>query len=396
MLKNTLHSSVSSHVLVLRGTAAVLDQASLLEGLAERCGQPGAMHWLAYFLTAPALLKKMPFLVLVLRAGRTREALRLEDVRAAVVMFEYRVLGMPTGAFSTDDVTGFRTVIAVEEERSAVATVAANAVLEHGAQFVLVSYDYGQRVAVEPRMTERYETEWSLRRRPVRKALPLAESYEATLATLGKSTRTNLRYYRKRLMEKMACEFVADARGLLAGAELDAVNAGSLNPVPVEYFKSQYKSASELPGGFVVGLRGPDGRWLSLVGGWRQGSMTVLHWQMNAAGYEKDSLGTVMRAFFLEHEVGQGARTLVLYGGTEHSMQNAFLREEVTDLMVRRRSLGGAVLRAVARMCCALDRMTGRQTNFLARVIAKERMDWQPGRRRPRGETLVAVGSVER
>jgi hypothetical protein len=390
------HSSVSSHILVMRGAAAILEQASLLEELAERCGQPGAMHWLPYFLTAPALLKKMPFLVVVLRAQRRQGVLRVEDVRAAVVMFEYRVLGMPTGAFSTDDVTGFRTVIAAEEERSAVATVAANAVLEHGAQFVLVSYDYAERVAGEPRLTEGHEVEWSLRRRPVRKALPLAESYEATLAKLGKSTRFNLRYYRKRLMQRMACQFVEDARGMLGEAELDSVNAGSLNPVPADTFKRQYKSASELPGGFVVGLRAPSGRWLGLVGGWRQGSMTVLHWQMNAAGYEKDSLGTVMRAFFLEHEVGQGARTLVIYGGTEHSMQNSFVREEVTDLMVRRRSLRGGLLRAVAQMCCGLERVSGRQTNFLARVIGKEPTEWQPARRRARGKTLIPVGSEER
>ena len=56
--------------------------------------------------------------------------------------------------------------------------------------------------------------------------------------------------------------------------------------------------------------------------------MTVLHWQMNAAGYEKLSVGTAMRSYFLEHEVGRGAKKLIYYGGTPHSMGHSFERKK--------------------------------------------------------------------
>ena len=373
-------------VLILKGADAILEQSPLLEDLAVRCGQPGAMHWLKYFLTASSVLKKIPYLVLVPRAGAKPEemkscSLRAGQVRAAVLMFEYHILGLPTRAFSTDDVSGFRTVIAPVEQRAAMAELAASAVLESGAQFVLVSYCEAGCDAVEqagaPRLTSGGKLEWARRIRPVEKTLPLAASFDATLARLGKATRFNLRYYRRRLLKKMSCEFVADARSLLREADLDALNAASLNPVAPENFRLQYRSACDLPGGFVVGLRDGEGKWLSLIGGWRQQEATVLYWQMNAAGYEKDSLGTVMRSYFLEHEVERGARQLVVYGGTTHSMGNSFVRESVTDLVVRQRSWQATLLRAASHGYCAIERLAGKP-NFLARAIARDKLHWQP------------------
>jgi hypothetical protein len=366
----------TTDVLVLRGAAAILQQNSMLQELASRCDQPGALHWLHYFLTVPSSLPKSPLLVLVLHQARGGGPLHVDDLRAAVVMFEYRIFGIPTRAFSTDDMSGFRTVVARAEERAEMAEVAANAVLNRGAQFVLLSYCDQAPRAGAPRLSDRWPLEWARRQRPVEKVLPLAATFEATLATLGKSTRFNLGYYRRRLLKKMVCEFVPDARRLLGDAQLVALNAGSLNPIDPEQFALQYRAACDLPGGYVAGLRGPAGEWLSLIGGWRQAETTVLHWQMNAAGYEKDSLGTVMRSFFLEHEVENGARQLVVYGGTTHSMGNSFLQEEATDLVVRRRSLSAALLCSAARAYCAMDRIAGKP-NFLARAISRDPWDWR-------------------
>jgi hypothetical protein len=386
-------------MVVLRGSAAVVARASLLEDLAEACGQSGAMQWLSYFLDAPSMMKKEPYLALLLQSGADTERWQAEDVWGAALMFEYVVLGLRTRAFSTDDVTGFRTVIAPVELRAAAATLAANAMVECGGEFVFVSYNAGSAADSEAwlgyGLSSKKAVQWAKRRRPVQKALPLGETYEATLASLGKATRFNLRYYRKRLEKKMALQFVADARGMLHAAELEALNMGSLNPVSTELFALWYKSASELPGGYVVGLRGSDGRWLSMVGGWRQGGVTVLHWQMNAAGFEKDSLGTVMRSYLLEHEVAQGTRTLVIYGGTVHSMGNSFVQEEVTDLVVRRRSVGAAVLREVAKISCKLDTLRGRKKNYLARLIADDELGWQPAQQVVEHGEMLTVGPMK-
>src|ERR1700733_3865804 len=91
------------HAVVLTGHAEVFAQSSLLERLAERCDQAAAMNWLGYFLAASSFKQKKPCLVLIVESGATVSSLRLEDVHAAVLLFEYRVFGMPTGVFSTDD-----------------------------------------------------------------------------------------------------------------------------------------------------------------------------------------------------------------------------------------------------------------------------------------------------
>ena len=84
--------------------------------------------------------------------------------------------------------------------------------------------------------------------------------------------------------------------------ELEELNRTSLNPIKFSEFRLQYECACKLPGGFLLGLRNREGKVAEPDWGLATGDVTVLHWQMNAAGYEKRSLGTAMRSYFLEHE----------------------------------------------------------------------------------------------
>jgi hypothetical protein len=363
------------HAIVLSGRAAVLEQACLLERLAEQCGQAGAMNWLSHFLGVSSFKGKKPYLVLIVRRGVDVSSLQLEDVHAAVFLFEYRVLGLPTGAFSTDDWAGFRTVVAPEAERGAIAAMAADALLEQGAELVLISYGHAAQAKSEMAPTSSCAARWAWQTRPVAMTLPLEPTLQATLARLGKATRFNLGYYRRRLGAAMPCEFIADARPLIKEQDLESLNAGSLNRIPLRNFRHKYLSSCRLPGGFLLGLRNDQGKWLSLIGGWRQGSVTVLYWQMNAAGYEKLSIGTAMRSYFLEHEVGLGAKTLVYYGGTPHAIGNSFVRAEVTDLVVRRRSWGAAALQQVAQWITS-PRFFVRINSLLAQAIGGKDLEW--------------------
>jgi hypothetical protein len=58
------------------------------------------MNWLSYFLAASSFKGKHPCLVLGVESGMTDFSLRVDGVHAAVLLFEYRVFGIPTGAFS--------------------------------------------------------------------------------------------------------------------------------------------------------------------------------------------------------------------------------------------------------------------------------------------------------
>jgi len=264
-------------------------------------------------------------------------------------------------------------VIAPKGERAATSVMAADALLARGAQIVLISYGQHRGVASAFVPVMQSRAMWVAGRRPVAMTLRLEPTVKETLARLGKSTRFNLGYYRRRLQ---AIELIGDVDDRLQEHELEELNRTSLNPIDLAEFRLQYECACKLPGGFLLGLRNREGKWLSLIGGWRQGDVTVLHWQMNAAGYEKLSLGTAMRSYFLEHEVERGAKKLIYYGGTPHSMGNSFEREEVTDLVVRRRSLQSTAMVGTLRLLAAVRSYVG-INSLLVQMVGGNRLRWR-------------------
>ena len=372
----------SSRLLILDTREAILSLRGVLEELAERCGQAGAMHWLPYFLDRGVTGRRTPILVLSLGPERSSgSSLQADDLEGAALLFEYRVFGLRTRAVTTADAVGFTSVIAPPGERTRVAATAARALVKRGAAIVLATCDRDAHPASIPSWTTLPGARVGLRERGVGRTLPLGESLDATLAQMGKSTRFNLRYYRRRLEKEHGCEYVADASPALEGTDLQALNAASLNPVAPNEFTRRVRCATQLPGSFLSGLRTPDGRWLSLIGGWRQGGTVVLHWQMNTAGFERYSLCSAMRCFFLEHEIGLGARTLLIYGGTSHSMSHAFKQDPVLDLVVRRKGLQAAALCWASRFFAASDGLTGR-TNLLASLLRNGELEWRDGKPR--------------
>jgi len=90
----------AAHFFVLRGRAAILRIQPVLICLSTLCEQTGAMDYLEYFLTGTDNLKKIPYLVLVGKRPNLNVAkLRAEDLEGAVLIYEYKVLGMPSRVF---------------------------------------------------------------------------------------------------------------------------------------------------------------------------------------------------------------------------------------------------------------------------------------------------------
>ncbi len=367
--------SARRDVVVVQGRDAVLSYSSRLEELAHRCGQSGAMHWLRYFITGRDARGKRPVLVLFLRRS-SHEGIAADDLQAAVLFMEYRLLGFGTRAFTTDDAAGFRTVIAPERQRSAVAVRAAEVLLRHGAHIVMASHTGVKPTEGHPEpRAEGGDVRWARRERTFQTDLPLQATIDATLSVLGKRTRCNMRYYRRRLEAATGCVLVPDADRHLTEADILALNIGSLNPVPAAECCLRFRSGCDLPGGYVIGLRAADGRWLSLAGGWRQGGTSVLHWQMNMAGYERHSISTAMRLFHIEHELERGTAVLKMYGGTPHSMGHALVTDQVWDLVLQRRSLRTRALRWLAGLFDSPRGIT-RRTNFLAETLRSGDLQW--------------------
>jgi hypothetical protein len=268
--------------------------------------------------------------------------------------------------------------------RSQVTAQAIDVLLQQRAHVVLASY---RRTPLDETnagsLLGRPGTLWAEHSREVKKQqIALGKTYDETLARFGKRTRINLRYYRKRLLATMRCEFVADACAVMSEDELAAMNIASLNPVPPAECLRRFRASRDLPGGFLIGLRGAEGQWLSALGGWRQGATTLMYYQINIAGYEKYSLNTVMRSYFLESEIERGTHTLVFYHGTNHPMSHVFDIENVSDLMVRRRSMRARISRRLARLLVspqyyAEARYLGGSNTFFAAALVSDTMEWQ-------------------
>ncbi len=370
-------------VTILDGRDAVLAHARLLEQFAESCGQLGAMHWLGYFLGGAGARWKRPCVVLMLKPGANAGALTPADLWGAALFYELSALGIHTGAFSTDDWEGLRTVVAEPLLRQQATTVATRALIDRGAHLVLATYSAMPLEQTQVGPLAKYPgTLWAEHERKITKQrLVLAPTCEETLHRFGKRTRANLRYYRKRLLAQMDCEFLADALPVLKKEEFLHLNANAQNQLSQLECERRFSAAQGLKDGFLIALRRREGELLSVIGGWRQGTTTVLHHQLNAAGYEKHSLGTVMRSFFLESEIERGTQTLIFYHGTDHPMSHAFETEMVRDFVVRRKTLRATAMHRMAKYFVSPSYYTATpyfqgSGKFFASILTSDSLQW--------------------
>jgi len=330
-------------VLVLEDKIVILEQAVVLEEFALSCHQPGAFRWLEYFLEDGWRWKRVS-LVLVLAPHAQPGPLQASHLLGAVLFLEYLCLGMRTRMAVNKE------VVAPENLRGLVAGMAVQAMLDRGAHAICASYEWSEDAPNQPWLhLRRDDVQWALKGQDVRRQMALGATYDETLARLGKTTRRNLRYYRRRLEARVACVFLADARGIFTEDDAAEMNRVSLNPIREDLCRRRHRGCFA-PEAFLVALRSTDGQWLSAMGGWRYGSTTIIHWQTNRSGHQADSLVTVMRAYFLESEVERGTSRIIFQYGTTHSMSHSFDPEYSLNFIVRRRSLYSELLRASAHL----------------------------------------------
>ncbi len=362
---------------VVTGREAILARAGQLEELALRCGQLGAMHGLRLLLGTRYAVRKRPHLI-CFHEGPVSGSAHAGPLQAAVLLLEYCAAGLATGLLATADSFGVRTVVAPASQRVDIAFAAVEAMLKRGARVVLVSFKQEPLPVqlISPAGIPRPFL-FAMQRRTVQDTLVLRDSVEATLATLGRRTRVHLRAARRRFENTVPTALFADASSALAAftaQDLRQVNDTCLDTIDQRDFDHQVRSVSG-PNSFVLGLRDGE-RWLALVAGWRQGTATWVEWQLNAAGYEKLSLGSVLRSYLLEHEIGLGMRQFSFHGGTSHSMAHSFVKEEVVDLLGRRPCMLNSAIVLVARQLSTRFPRLRRRGNFLLDALADNGLTW--------------------
>ena len=157
-----------------------------------------------------------------------------------------------------------------------------------------------------------------------------------------------MRYYRKRAEAELGCVFLPSAE--ISKREFLDFNRECMYAVSAKVASWRYDSLRDIGTPLFMGLKDKEGRWLSLLGGRRHRGGTEILWQMNRDSLSAYSLSIVMRSYFMEHEIGHGMMKLYMEGGTAHPMRFSFVNDEVTDLVVVRRSRPGASLCWRARL----------------------------------------------
>jgi hypothetical protein len=95
-----------------------------------------------------------------------------------------------------------------------------------------------------------------------------------------------------------------------------ALEAKSMPQRISKFFHARYRLLRANSDFFSMGLRLPDGPWLSLLSGWRRNGVTYVDLQMNDMHYKKESISAVMRAFMLEHEIARKQQLINFVGGS--------------------------------------------------------------------------------
>ncbi len=132
------------------------------------------MHYLRHFTTVPTFRGRTPVVLLAFADD--------QSLRWAVLLYEITPLGLRTGVYSTDDISGFRTVIAPAPMRAAAASEAAKTLVTEGAQVVTLSLLQNQDADIDLVLPS---YRWAWRKRDVANTLLSRGSYEATRKSLG-------------------------------------------------------------------------------------------------------------------------------------------------------------------------------------------------------------------
>jgi hypothetical protein len=361
-----------AHFCHVRGRASILRMRETLIRLSALCGQTGAMDYLEYFLTSIENLKKTPYLVLLAtRSDVNVFELGAEDLLGAVLVYEYKMMGFDSRVFTTSDCS--RSVIAPAADRTKVAAMVCRYLMGRGAQVAMLTFigDEGEKSSewfADATDGERKRW-WTTQTREVGGTIVLANTFGETLAAMGKHTRRNLRYYRRKAEEELRCSFENDVKSSLSMARLIELNRASTHPVTDLVLERRYNTMKALDGLYCVGVKTPDGQWISLLGGRRHHGVSEIDWQMNRGGLDKYSVGTVIRAYLIDYEIEIGTRRLFFEGGTPHSMRLSFISEKAVDIVVIKRSLFAFALRLFAQW-------RSPHKNYLLQTLVNPELRW--------------------
>ncbi len=309
--------------------------------LRRRCGQTDDLTTdPEYFIAANTLGNRKCSAVLIRRGSK---------LEACVLFYEHTRYGVGLGLFRGGDYIGESLVAGPEPLRVQYVYLATQALLKRWRV-------HGVSISIKASITACIGTMGpaSHCRRfcgsEIQHKLPLATTYEGMLAGLGPRTRRSLAGKRQQLEKSANVKFLTSLDAEEARDVMLTLRPNSMPPRIEDFFHARYCLLRADSNFFSMGLRLPDGPWLSYLSGWRRNGVTYVDLQMNDKNFKKESISAVMRAFLLEHEIGRKQELINFVGGSSLLLRRYCEPiEPCTDIFFAKPGLRSNLLETLAK-----------------------------------------------
>jgi hypothetical protein len=307
--------------------------------LRQRCGQQDELTTDPRYFIATNTLKDRRVAAVLIRSN--------QELEACVFFFEHCKFGIGLGIMRGGDYIGENLLAGPQALRLHYVDLATQALLRHWRI-------HGVSLSVRSPLHECLESMGPKGKyrifaaRAIPNKLPLENTYSAMLAGMGPRTRRGLAGKRRQMQARAQVSFEPSLEPAQALEAMLSLQPRSQPHRITQFFHARYRMLVENPEFFCMGMRLPDGAWLSVLSGWRRNRITYVDFQMNDMLLRKESLSAVMRAFMLEHEIARKQELIDFVGGT-----SVFLRrycrpiEPSTDLFLWRPCLRATLLKIV-------------------------------------------------
>ena len=271
------------------------------------CGQEDDFTTEPEYFIAANTLKNRRCAAVLIRRDRTLEA--------CVLFYEHTCKGVGIGLFRGGDYIGESLVIAPESRRLHYVHLAVQALFK---QWRVHGVSLSVKAPVEDCVALMGPASHLRRfcRTEIQHKLPLEPTYEGLLARLGPRTRRSLAGKRQQLEKNTNVQFIPVLEPDQCLEVMLALETKSMPQRITPFYRARHRLLRVNSDFFSMGLRLPDGTWLSMLSGWRRNGVTYVDLQMNDMHHKRESLSAVMRAFMLEHEIGRKQQSMNFVGGS--------------------------------------------------------------------------------
>jgi hypothetical protein len=292
---------------LLAGNREVKSCLAEIRDLRRRCGQEDDLTTdPEYFIAANTLKNRKCAAVLIRRDN---------ELEACVLFYEHCRFGVGLGLFRGGDYIGESLVAGAEAFRVHYVYLATQALLKHwrihGVSLCIKASAASCIEVMGPASNFR-----RFRHNQIQHKLPLESTYEGLLARLGPRTRRSLSGKRQQLEKNTNVKFIPALEPEKSLEVMLALEARSTPQRASKFFHARCRLLRINSDFFCMGLRLPDGPWLSILSGWRRNRVTYVDLQMNDMTFKKESISAVMRAFMLEHEIACKQVSINFVGGS--------------------------------------------------------------------------------